>query len=143
MVLNFTKLDKNTVDPEQVSSGKPVFRLFSNKDYRVQPMERVEISTGILLVGSPELVVKVFPNEKILLETGAVGVPRLITGGEEIKISFINIAVPDFLFLKNKSAQARSALFGSHNSFDISKGDEVATVLVEKSLENLNLREII
>ena len=48
-----------------------------------------------------------------------------------------------FLFLKNKSAQARSALFGSHNSFDISKGDEVATVLVEKSLENLNLREII
>jgi dUTPase len=143
MVLNFTKLDKDTVDPEQISSGKPAFRVFSNKSYRLQPLERAEISTGIMLFGSPDLVVKVFPNQKILLEHGAAGVPRLISEGEEIKISFVNVAVPDFLYLKSKSLQAHSALFGSHNTFEVNKGDEVATILIEKSLENLSLREII
>ena len=143
MVLNFTKLNNYTIDPEQIHAGKPVFRLFSNESRCIQPLERVELCTGIMLFGAPSLIVKVFPSTRLLLEAGVVCLPRVITHGGEIKIALINVTIPDFLYIKNKPAQAHSALFGSHNQLVIEKGDEIATILIEKTLENLTLREII
>ena len=143
MVLNFTRLDPHTKDPEQVEAGKPVFKLFANEGKSIQPLERAEVSTGIMLFPSPGLTVKVYPSEHLLLECGVVCLPKLMSSGGEVKLTLANLAIPDFLYLKNESMKAHSALFGSHNSFRIDRGDEVATIAVEKSLDNLSLREII
>jgi dUTPase len=142
MVLNFTKLDPHTRDPEQLDASKPVFKLFANEGKTVQPFERAEVSTGIMLFPSPGLTVKVYPSCHLLLECGVVCAPKVMSSGGEVKITLINVTVPDFLYLKKESMKARSALFGSHNSFRVDKGDEIATIVVEKSLENLSLREI-
>jgi dUTPase len=143
MVLNFTRLDPHTRDPEQIEPGKPVFKVFANEGKTIQPLDRAEVSSGIMMFPSPGLIVKVYPSEHLLLECGMVCLPRLMSSGGEVKLSLINIAIPDFLYLKNESMKAHSALFGSHNSFRIDRGDEMATIVVEKSLENLSLREII
>lgn len=143
MVLNFTKLDEHTHDPQQIESGKPVFKLFANEGRTIEPLERAQISTGIMLFPSPGLTVKVYPLEELLLECGVASSAKPITSGGEVKLTFINVAIPDFLYLKSESMKAHSALFGSRNSFRVDKGDPIATIVVEKSLENLSLREIV
>jgi dUTPase len=141
MILNFTKLTKSTVDPEQITAGKTVFRLFSNETRSLEPLERAEIGTGIMLFIPPTLTVKVFPSEK-LIHSGLVSSPKIMAEGEEVRIAFLNTAVPDFLYLKSESTRAHSSLFGSANKFRFEVGDELAVISIEKSLENLSLREI-
>ena len=143
MVLNFAKLNNATVDPEQLDGNKPAFRLFSDRDFRVEPLERAEITTGIMLFGAPNLIIKVFPSVELLINSGVACLPTLITGGGEVKVPVINVTIPDFLYVRNEAAKAHSAFFGSHNSFEIEKGQEIATILIEKSLEKVSLREII
>jgi dUTPase len=142
MVLNFTKLNKSTLDPEQIHAGKPAFRLFSNVSRSLQPLEIGEVGTGIMLFIPPTLTVKVFPSEH-LIRDGVICPSKVMVEGDEIKLSLLNISIPDFLYLKSGPASAASALFGSHNSVSIEKGDEIATILIEKSLENVSFKEII
>jgi dUTPase len=145
--ISFEKTAKLATEPTE--AGCCSYNIYSLSSYRIEPLERIGIRTGIrlkfpkpreVLVGGSykvykHLVAEIIPCEGLFLERGLFLVRKTIdcSYDGEIIIDAINISLPDFLLYKDsKSTLARSQFFGSTNSVSLARENPIAKLYISE-----------
>ena len=142
MKISFEKIAKLATEPTE--AGCCSYNIHSLSSYRIEPLERVGIRTGIrlkfpkpkeIIVGGSYrvykyLVAEIIPREGLLSESGLLLMSKTIdcSYDGEIIIEAINMSLPDFLLYKDESVLARAQFFGSTNSVSLGRENPIATI---------------
>jgi dUTPase len=146
--ISFKKTSKSATEPTE--AGCCSYNIYSLLSYRVEPLERIGIRTGIILefpkpreviIGGSHkvykhLVAEIIPREGLFLETGLFLVHKTIdcSYDGEIIIDAINMSLPDFLLYKdNENVLARSQFFGSTNSVSLGRESPIARLYISET----------
>ena len=147
MKISFKKTVESATEPTEADSCS--YNIYSLSSYRIEPLERVGIRTGICLefpkpreviVGGSYkvykyLVAEIVPCEGFFLEKGLLLERKVIdcSYDGEIIIEAINISLPDFLLYKDsESVLARSQFFGSTNSVSLGRENPIAKLYISE-----------
>tara|TARA_R110000824_G_scaffold24702_2_gene86667 strand:- start:193 stop:612 length:420 start_codon:yes stop_codon:yes gene_type:complete len=130
MFFTVKKLSGQAISPVWV--GGNVFHLISPKRVKIDPCERKIMSFDIALGMPSGIAAQVLPLPELLYKHGVSFPADYFFDNQKIEVVLINNSLPDFLFVKSKSALAASQFFGDTNSFFIEKGDEVAKLVFTK-----------
>jgi len=137
MVFDYKKRNDSFVEP--VREGN-VFNLLSSGYFRIDPYERKVVDFGISFEMPEDVIANLCPHPELFLAKGVYVLKDFFKNGENINGVFMNVCLPDFLYIKEKSVLANSVFFGSHNTLVFDKGDVVAKLFfsrIEKVAQNV------
>jgi dUTPase len=145
--ISFEKTAKLATEPTE--AGCCSYNIHSLSSYRIEPLERVGIRTGIrlkfpkpreIIVGGSYkvykcLVAEIIPRESLFLESGLLLMRKTIdcSYDGEIIIDAINMSLPDFLLYKQESVLAHSQFFGSTNSISLGRETPIAKLYISEN----------
>ena len=135
MELFFKKLDPSAETPSKACEWDAGYDLYSRESLSIAPMERRVVSLGISVEIPRGFYGRIAPRSGLAINKGVDVLGGVVDSGYrgELKVILINLNLPEQLFLKNnKQAMTYSSLFGSKHRFDISAGDRVAQLIIEK-----------
>jgi|ETNmetMinimDraft_5_1059913.scaffolds.fasta_scaffold00293_48 dUTPase len=131
MFFTVEKLSERAIDPVRADGN--IFHLISPKRIKIDPCERKVMSFDISFGMPSGFAAQVLPLPELLYKNGISFPASYFFNNQNIEVVLINNSLPDFLFIKNKSALATSHFFGDTNSFFIERGDEVAKLVFTKA----------
>ena len=110
------------------------YDLYACESMSIAPMERGVISVGLSMEIPIGYYGRIAPRSGLAAKKGIDVLGGVIDPGyrDEIKIILINLNLPESLFNKGKSQIAYEGLFGSRHRLDISEGDRVAQLIIER-----------
>ena len=136
MEISFKKLHPNAKAPMKAFTWDAGYDLFACETTSIPPMERVAVPIGLSLELPMGYYGRIAPRSGLAIKKGIDvlgGVVDCQYRGE-IKVILMNLNLPEELFLnkKNKRGTAMHNIFGSKLRYDISAGDRIAQLIIEK-----------
>ena len=136
MEIYFKKVRSNAVTPTQAHAWDAGYDLYACESASVGPMERKVIPIGVEIEIPTECYGRIAPRSGLAVKSGIDVLAGVIDSGyrDELKVVLINFNLPQILFnSQNKRAATTASLFGDKNRHDISAGDRIAQIIIEKN----------
>ena len=136
MEIFFKKLHPNAEAPTKAFAWDAGYDLYACSSESISPMGRTAVSTGISVEIPMGYYGRIAPRSGLAIHKGIDVLGGVIDCQYrgEIKVILINLNLPEELFLnrQNKRAIALHSMFGSRTRYDISAGDRIAQLIIEK-----------
>ena len=128
MEIKYQKVSDFATCPSRNTSTDAGYDLYSTECHRIEPMQRVLVSTGICIEIPEGYYGRVAPRSGLAVKKGLDVMAGVIDSGYrgEIKVLLVNLNPP------TTNRNAYESFFGSSGKIDIKEGDRVAQIIIEK-----------
>ena len=136
MEIAFKKLHPAAKAPIKAFTWDAGYDLYACEAMSIPPMGRAAVPIGLSFEIPTGYYGRIAPRSGLAIKKGIDvlgGVVDCQYRGE-VKVILVNLNLPEELLLhnKNRRAQTMHQIFGSKSRYDISAGDRIAQVIIEK-----------
>ena len=135
----FKKTSPNATTPTKTHAWDAGYDLYSCESASILPMERKVICIGIEIEIPTGFYGRIAPRSGLAVRAGLDTLAGVIDCGyrDEVKVVLINLNLPQVLLnnQNDKRAMSTTMLFGDKNRYDISSGDRIAQIIIERCHE--------
>jgi dUTP pyrophosphatase len=132
MKVGIVKLKPQAILPTRSRVGDAGYDLFACESAIIPPLERRVIPIGIAIEIPEGYYGRIAPRSGLAVKKGIDVLAGVVDSGYRDEIGVVLINLNQIIESKSPSATAYKNLFGSSNSFSISKGDRIAQLIIEK-----------
>tara|TARA_Y100000310_G_C20687347_1_gene819947 strand:- start:955 stop:1494 length:540 start_codon:yes stop_codon:yes gene_type:complete len=132
--IRFNKIHPHAKPPAKQKAWDAGYDLHACETMSIGPMERKVIPIGLSIEIPSGYYGRIAPRSGLAASKGIDVLGGVVDSGYrgEVKVVLINLNLPESLFDKSKSRHTYDSLFGSKHRVDISEGDRIAQLIIEK-----------